>query len=101
MNIENISEKYLAGKKGRMLSELLSKIPLDSNSDKEMMRISILAELDAINLYEQMAKATGNEKIKLLLLDVAKEEKTDCGRISSRLGGNRQRIRRRTEKRQG
>ncbi|RLG46970.1 MAG: rubrerythrin, partial [Thermoproteota archaeon] len=47
--------------------------------DKEILRAGIIAELDAINLYEQMAAATENEKIKRILLDIAKEEKTHVG----------------------
>ncbi len=44
--------------------------------------MGIIAELDAINLYEQMANMTENEKIKKILLDIAKEEKTHVGEIS-------------------
>ncbi len=35
----------------------------------------MIAELDAINLYEQMAKLTKNEEIRTILLDIAREEK--------------------------
>ncbi|MFX1492818.1 MAG: ferritin family protein [Promethearchaeota archaeon] len=41
--------------------------------------ISILAELDAINLYEQMANLTENKDLKMVLLDLAKEEKEHIG----------------------
>lgn len=43
--------------------------------DKQILRAGILAELDAINLYEQMAHMTKDENLKKVLLDVAKEEK--------------------------
>lgn len=35
----------------------------------------MIAELDAINLYEQMANLTKNEEIRIILLDIARQEK--------------------------
>ncbi len=68
-----------------LVNNLLSKIPIDLNKireedlDKEILRIAIIAELDAINLYEQMAAMTKNENLRKILLDIAKEEKTHVG----------------------
>ncbi len=45
----------------------------------------MIAELDAISLYEQMAAATDNENIKIILLDVVKEEKTHVGEFQTLL----------------
>ena len=53
--------------------------------DKEILRVGIIAELDAINLYEQMAAMTENENIKKTLLDIAKEEKTHFGEFQTLL----------------
>lgn len=70
---------------------LLSKIPIDLKSvsvediDKEILRAGIIAELDAVNLYEQMAALTKNENIRAVLLDVAKEEKTHIGEFQALL----------------
>lgn len=64
---------------------MLSKIPImletigKGDMDKEILRTGIIAELDAINLYEQMAAMTKNNHIKKILLDIAKEEKTHVG----------------------
>ena len=64
---------------------MLSKIPIslekvrEEDIDKEILRIAIIAELDAVNLYEQMASMTKNEKIREILLDIAREEKTHVG----------------------
>ena len=64
---------------------MLSKIPIILESigkedmDKEILRTGVIAELDAINLYEQMAAMTKNDDIKKILLDIAKEEKTHVG----------------------
>jgi len=70
---------------------MLSKLPLDLNKvdkkdlDKEILRAGIIAELDAINLYEQMAAMTSNKLLKKILLDVAKEEKTHVGEFQALL----------------
>jgi rubrerythrin len=70
---------------------MLSKIPsnLDGirreNLDKEILRAAMIAELDAINLYEQMAGTTQNDNIRKLLLDVAREEKTHVGEFQALL----------------
>jgi rubrerythrin len=53
--------------------------------DREILRLAVIAELDAISLYEQLAAATENENIKKFLLDVAKEEKTHVGEFQTLL----------------
>ncbi|HDD69621.1 MAG TPA: rubrerythrin [Candidatus Bathyarchaeota archaeon] len=53
--------------------------------DMEILRASIIAELDAINLYEQFAAATNNKLLKKVLLDIAKEEKTHVGEFQALL----------------
>lgn len=47
--------------------------------NKQILRTAMLAELDAINLYEQMAALTDDKNIKAVLMDVAKEEKEHVG----------------------
>ncbi len=53
--------------------------------DKEILRTGIIAELDAINLYEQMAALAVDKNIKHILLDIAKEEKTHVGEFQALL----------------
>ena len=53
--------------------------------DKEILRLGMIAELDAISLYEQLAAMTGKENIKKVLLDIAKEEKTHVGEFETLL----------------
>jgi rubrerythrin len=53
--------------------------------DMEIMRTAIIAELDAISLYEQLAAQTGNMDMKKVLLDVALEEKTHYGEFQEML----------------
>jgi rubrerythrin len=70
---------------------MLSAIPINleriakQDLDKEILRAGIVAELDAINLYEQMAAMTENRTIKQILLDIAKEEKTHVGEFQALL----------------
>ncbi|MEJ2071112.1 MAG: ferritin family protein [Syntrophobacterales bacterium] len=70
---------------------MLSQIPIDltkvsqDNLDKEILRAAIIAELDAVNLYEQLASMTKNDKLKIILLDIAKEEKTHVGEFQTLL----------------
>jgi rubrerythrin len=72
---------------------MLSKIPIvlenisKGDMDKEILRAGIIAELDAINLYEQMAAMAKGNEIKKILLDIAKEEKTHVGEFLTLLLG--------------
>ena len=64
---------------------MLSDIPINlelvgkGDTDKEILRAGVIAELDAINLYEQMAAMAKDKNLKKILLDIAKEEKTHVG----------------------
>ncbi len=70
---------------------MLSKIPLQLDKikqkdlDKEILRAGIMAELDAISLYEQLAAMTRKESIRTILLDIAREEKTHVGEFQALL----------------
>jgi rubrerythrin len=70
---------------------MLSQIPVSfekvrkEDLEKEILRVGIIAELDAINLYEQLAAITTKENIKKILLDIAKEEKTHVGEFQTLL----------------
>jgi rubrerythrin len=70
---------------------LMAKIPQSvkklSNKDKDrqILRVGMIAELDAINLYEQMAQEATNKHVKKVLLDIAKEEKTHIGEFEALL----------------
>jgi rubrerythrin len=70
---------------------LLSKIPINlekikkEDLNKEILRAAIIAELDAVNLYEQMAALTEDKHIKTILLDIAREEKAHVGEFQTLL----------------
>lgn len=55
------------------------------SSDKIILRQAIIAELDAVSLYEQMANSATSEKVKEILLDVAKEERVHIGEFEALL----------------
>ncbi len=70
---------------------MMSNMPIDIKKLKkgdivrEILRTGIIAELDAINLYEQLAAMTDREDIKKVFLDIAKEEKTHVGEFQELL----------------
>ena len=70
---------------------MFSQIPLSLNKvkpadlDKEILRAAIVGELDAVNLYEQMASLTDNAHLRAVLLDVANEEKIHIGEFQAML----------------
>jgi len=72
---------------------MMSDIPIDLEKvekgklDEEILRVGMIAELDAVSLYEQMAAVTKNKNIKKVLLDIAKEEKTHFGEFQALLLG--------------
>jgi rubrerythrin len=71
--------------------KMLSQIPIDlakvdrKDIDKEILRAAVIAELDAINLYEQMANLAEDKNLKTVLLDIAREEKTHVGEFQALL----------------
>ncbi|MCD6276593.1 MAG: rubrerythrin [Thermoplasmata archaeon] len=67
---------------------MLSNIPFDMKKleelgkeqpDVELVRLGIIAELDAINLYEQLASQAKSALVRRVFLDIAKEEKEHFG----------------------
>lgn len=69
---------------------MMSKIPGDLEKskrdiNKEVLRVAMIAELDAVNLYEQLAAVAGTDDIKKVFLDIAKEEKTHAGEFQEML----------------
>lgn len=66
---------------------MLSKHPIELPVGRKLsrdevadaIRLSIIAELDAISLYLQLARAIDDERVRRVLEDVAREEKTHVG----------------------
>ena len=69
-----------------IMNEMLSnEMQLDNKTDDELLRMAIVAEQDAIVLYQLMARRVKNKKVKEVLLDVAREEKVHIGEFKGLL----------------
>ena len=85
--MKNVSKQYITEsrlKRQQVLNELFIKlcdvIKNDTpDKEKQMLRLAIVAEADAVNLYEMMAHNVEDEDLKQLFLDVAREEKVHIG----------------------
>jgi len=70
---------------------VLSQLPIElskvskENLDREIARLGMIAELDAVSLYEQLAAMTENAALQKILLDIALEEKTHIGEFEALL----------------
>jgi len=70
---------------------MMSNIPIDikkvekTDINREILRVGMIAELDAVSLYEQLAAMTDDKNIIKILLDIAKEEKTHVGEFQALL----------------
>ncbi len=70
---------------------MMSQIPFQLDKiktedvEREILRVGIIAELDAVSLYEQLAAMTKKEAIRKILLDIAREEKTHVGEFQALL----------------
>jgi len=66
---------------------MLSKNPLDLPQGRkfsreeiaEALRLAVIAELDAVSLYLQLARSIDDERIRRVFEDIAREEKTHAG----------------------
>ena len=88
----SIINKYLniIQEKKQLLNELFIELKnivhLNSpEKEKQLLRLAIIAETDAVNLYESMATHTENPLLKKLFLDVAREEKVHFGEFEEAL----------------
>lgn len=66
---------------------MLSKVPIDIESvnigsvDKEILRLGIIGELDACNLYEQLQSSTEDQDIKDIFSIILEDEKDHCAKL--------------------
>lgn len=63
----------------------IESLPKGPSRDAQIIRLSIIAELDASNLYEKLANLAQNKKLKEVLLDVSREEKVHFGEFEAML----------------
>ena len=69
---------------GQPLNELFVNAP-EIETDEDILRLSIVAELDAVSLYKKFAKKTMNKNIKKVILDIVKEEEIHIGEFEKLL----------------
>jgi rubrerythrin len=73
------------------MKKMMSKIPIDmekigkEDMDREILRVAMIAELDAVSLYEELAAMTDSDDLKAVLSDIAREEKTHVGEFQTLL----------------
>lgn len=60
---------------------------MDTGPERDMaiLRLSMIAELDASNLYERMADLSADENVRKVLLDISGEEKVHAGEFETLL----------------
>ena len=51
--------------------------------DITILRLGMIAELDAVSLYEKFAQLASNKNVKKVMLDVAHEEKVHAGEFET------------------
>ena len=73
----------------KVLSELfvqageIESMPSGSNRDLQILRLAMIAELDAVNLYDKLAGLASSNDVKKLMLDVSREEKVHAGEFEA------------------
>jgi len=75
---KNINEIFIQ-------SSEIENMPSGTERDIQILRLSIIAELDASNLYEKLSQLTSDERVTDVLLDVSKEEKVHVGEFQTLL----------------
>jgi hypothetical protein len=78
-------------KNEQILSELfvqsaeIETLPTGIKRDMQILRLGIIAELDASNLYEKLAELADNADLKKTLLEISQEEKVHVGEFQALL----------------
>lgn len=60
-------------------------LPPGKNRDIQILRLGMIAELDASNLYDKLVGIATSKNVKKLLLDISKEEKVHVGEFEALL----------------
>ena len=70
-----------------MMSEIPKSLSKMRSEDlnREIARAGMIAELDAVSLYEQLAAMATDHDLKRVLADIAKEEKTHLAEFETML----------------
>ena len=82
---ENIVKKQEILKELFVQANEIQALPVGPERDMQILRLGMIAELDASNLYEKLAELASTEEIKKVLLDVSQEEKVHVGEFQALL----------------
>lgn len=63
----------------------IESMPIGNERDIQMLRLAIIAEMDASNLYEKLALLAKDKNIKKLMLSISREEKVHVGEFETLL----------------
>jgi hypothetical protein len=58
-------------------------LPKGPERDLQMLRLSMIAELDAVNLYNKFAELASDSRVSKVMIDVANEEKVHAGEFEA------------------
>lgn len=83
MEQSNTKNKLESLKEIFIQSSEIESLPPGKERDVQILRLSMIAELDASNLYEKLATLTKDERVKKVLLDVSREEKVHAGEFET------------------
>ncbi len=61
----------------------IESLPPGLNRDIQILRLGIIAELDASNTYDKLAGLATSEDVRKLMLDVSREEKVHAGEFET------------------
>jgi len=76
---------------GKIIKELfvqsseIESMKAGNKRDIQILRLGMIAELDASNLYEKLAELASDKRVSTLLLDISKEEKIHVGEFETLL----------------
>lgn len=60
-------------------------LPKGKIRDMQILRLGIMAETDASNLYEKLASLTNDKRVEKIMLDISREEKVHFGEFNDLL----------------
>lgn len=63
----------------------IESLPSGSKRDMQIIRLGIIAEMDASNLYEKLELLAKDKQLKKVLLDISREEKVHVGEFKTLL----------------
>ena len=64
-------------------SSEIEALPKGKERDTQILRLGMIAELDAVNLYNKLAELANDKRVRALMLDVSREEKVHAGEFET------------------